>query len=163
VPLVHFSTDYVFDGSGGRPWREDDPTCPLSAYGASKLAGEHEVRSAGGPHLIICTSWVYDAAGSNFLRTIARLAPEREELRIVADQVGAPNSARLIAGVVADILSAPRSSPSALLHRAASSTCRHRGRDDLARFCHSDRCLISERNISGRAYVTKFVPSLRSH
>jgi dTDP-4-dehydrorhamnose reductase len=118
VPLVHFSTDYVFDGSGDRPRREDDPTGPLSAYGASKLAGEHEVRSAGGPHLIIRTSWVYDAAGSNFLRTIARLAREREELRIVADQVGAPNSARLIAGVVTDILS---DSPPLLAERFAAS------------------------------------------
>jgi dTDP-4-dehydrorhamnose reductase len=104
VPLVHFSTDYVFDGSGERPWREDDPTGPLSAYGASKLAGEDGIRSAGGPHLIIRTSWVCAAVGSNFLHTIARLTRERRELRIVADQVGAPTSARLIAGVVADIL-----------------------------------------------------------
>ena len=108
VPLVHFSTDYVFDGSGERPWREDDPTGPLSAYGASKLAGEDAIRAAGGPHLIVRTSWVYAAGGSNFLRTIARLARERKELRIVADQVGAPTSARLIAGVVADILSNSR-------------------------------------------------------
>jgi dTDP-4-dehydrorhamnose reductase len=105
VPLVHFSTDYVFDGSGERPWREDDQTGPLSAYGASKLAGEQAIRSAGGPHLIIRTSWVYAARGTNFLRTIARLAQERTELRIVADQFGAPTSARLLAGVVADILS----------------------------------------------------------
>jgi dTDP-4-dehydrorhamnose reductase len=104
VPLVHFSTDYVFDGSGVRPWREDDPTGPLSVYGASKLAGEQAIRSAGGPHLIIRTSWVYAAHGSNFLRTIARLARERTELRIVADQFGAPTSARLIAAAVADIL-----------------------------------------------------------
>jgi dTDP-4-dehydrorhamnose reductase len=106
VPLIHFSTDYVFDGAGERPWREDDPTNPLSAYGASKLAGEDAVRSAGGPHLIIRTSWVYAASGTNFLRTIARLAKERIELRIVADQFGAPTSARLIAKVVADIVSA---------------------------------------------------------
>jgi dTDP-4-dehydrorhamnose reductase len=108
VPLVHFSTDYVFDGSGERPWSEDDPTGPLSAYGASKLAGEHAIRSADGPHLIIRTSWVYAAVGSNFLRTIARLARERKELRIVADQAGTPTSAQLIAGVVADILSSRR-------------------------------------------------------
>jgi dTDP-4-dehydrorhamnose reductase len=108
VPLVHFSTDYVFDGAGERPWREDDPTGPLSAYGESKLAGEDAIRSAGGPHLIIRTSWVYAAVGSNFLRTIARLARERKELRIVADQIGAPTPARLIAGVVANILSEGR-------------------------------------------------------
>jgi dTDP-4-dehydrorhamnose reductase len=104
VPLIHFSTDYVFDGSGGRPWREDDPTGPLSAYGASKLAGEDAIRSAGGPYLIVRTSWVYAAVGSNFLRTIARLARERTELRIVADQIGAPTSARLVADVVAEIV-----------------------------------------------------------
>jgi len=104
VPLVHFSTDYVFDGSGTRPWREDDPTGPLSVYGASKLAGEQAVRAAGGVHLIIRTSWVYAATGANFLRTIGRLARERTELRIVADQIGAPTSARLIAQAVAQII-----------------------------------------------------------
>jgi dTDP-4-dehydrorhamnose reductase len=104
VPLIHFSTDYVFDGSGTRPWREDDPTGPLSVYGASKLAGEHAVRAAGGPHLIVRTSWVYAARGTNFLRTIVRLARERTELRIVADQWGAPTSARLIADAVAGIV-----------------------------------------------------------
>ena len=117
VPFIHFSTDYVFDGSGERPWREDDPTGPLSAYGASKLAGEQAIRSAGGSHLIIRTSWVYAAQGSNFLRTIVRLAQQRAELRVVADQFGAPTSARLIAGVVADML---RSSP-LLAERFAAS------------------------------------------
>jgi dTDP-4-dehydrorhamnose reductase len=106
APLVHFSTDYVFDGSGERAWREDDPTGPLSVYGASKLAGEEAVRAAGGAHLIIRTSWVYAATGSNFLRTIMRLAQERKDLRIVADQFGAPTSAGLIAGVVDRILTA---------------------------------------------------------
>lgn len=106
VPFIHFSTDYVFDGAGTRAWREDDSTSPLSTYGASKLAGEEAVRSAGGPHLIVRTSWVYAARGANFLRTIARLAKERSELRIVADQVGAPTSARLIAATVASILDA---------------------------------------------------------
>jgi dTDP-4-dehydrorhamnose reductase len=106
VPLVHFSTDYVFDGSGERPWREDDRTGPLSAYGASKLAGEDAVRAAGGTHLIIRTSWVYAAKGANFLRTIVRLAAERKELRIVADQCGAPTSAEVIAEAVSGILAA---------------------------------------------------------
>ncbi len=104
VPLIHFSTDYVFDGSAKRPWREDDNAGPLSVYGASKFAGENAVRSAGGPHLIVRTSWVYAATGSNFLRTIVRLAREREELRIVADQFGAPTSARLIANAIAGII-----------------------------------------------------------
>lgn len=102
VPMVHFSTDYVFDGSGDRPWREDDPTAPLSVYGASKLAGETAVREAGGSHLVIRTSWVFASKGKNFLNTIVRLARERSELRIVADQVGAPTSARSLAeGLIA--------------------------------------------------------------
>jgi dTDP-4-dehydrorhamnose reductase len=110
VPLLHFSTDYVFDGSGERPWREEDQTGPLSAYGASKLAGEDAVRAAGGTHLVIRTSWVYAAKGANFLRTIARLAGERRELRIVADQFGAPTSAGVIADAVVGIVAGGRSS-----------------------------------------------------
>ncbi|WP_024516277.1 dTDP-4-dehydrorhamnose reductase [Bradyrhizobium sp. Tv2a-2] len=104
VPLIHFSTDYVFDGQGEEPWREDSRTGPLSVYGASKLAGEQVIRDAGGPHLIVRTSWVYAATGSNFLRTIARLARERTELRVVADQVGSPTSANLIAAIVTSLL-----------------------------------------------------------
>jgi dTDP-4-dehydrorhamnose reductase len=104
VPLVHFSTDYVFDGSGDRPWRETDATNPLSVYGASKFAGEEGIRAAGGTFLIIRTSWVYSATGKNFLMTIARLARERKELRIVCDQIGAPTSAALIANAVTSFL-----------------------------------------------------------
>ncbi|MGY3614464.1 dTDP-4-dehydrorhamnose reductase [Bradyrhizobium sp. USDA 10063] len=104
APLVHFSTDYVFDGSGDKPWREDSPTNPLSAYGASKLAGDTAIQAAGGPHLIARTSWVYAAKGANFLRTIARLAGERKELRIVADQIGAPTTASAIADAIARIV-----------------------------------------------------------
>ena len=105
VPLFHFSTDYVFDGSGDKPWREDSSPGPLSVYGASKLAGDEAIRAANGPHLIVRTSWIYAHEGVNFLRTIARLAGERKELRIVADQIGAPTSARVIARAVAEILS----------------------------------------------------------
>lgn len=106
VPLVHFSTDYVFDGQGETPWREDSAPAPLSAYGASKLAGEEAIRAGNGLHLIVRTSWVYAATGVNFLRTIARLACERTELKIVADQIGAPTSGRVIADAVAGILAA---------------------------------------------------------
>jgi dTDP-4-dehydrorhamnose reductase len=105
VPLIHFSTDYVFSGSGERAWREDDTPQPLSVYGATKLAGENEIRGAGGRFLIVRTSWVYAAEGKNFLRTIARLARQRIELRIVADQIGAPTSAALIGSVVSGMLS----------------------------------------------------------
>jgi dTDP-4-dehydrorhamnose reductase len=104
IPVVHFSTDYVFDGTGTAPWRENDRPAPLSVYGASKLAGEDAIRAAGGPHLIVRTSWVYAAKGANFLRTIARLARERRDLRIVADQYGAPTSARVIADAVAGMI-----------------------------------------------------------
>jgi dTDP-4-dehydrorhamnose reductase len=104
VPLVHSSTDYLVDGSGNAPWLEDSRPAPLSVYGASKLAGEQAIRDAGGRHLIVRTSWVYAAEGRNFLCTIARLARERRELRIVSDQFGAPTSAQIIADVVTSIL-----------------------------------------------------------
>lgn len=108
VPLVHFSTDYVFDGSGEAPWREEDACRPLSSYGRSKWEGEKAIKSSGAPHLIIRTSWVYAASGANFLRTIERLARERDELRVVADQFGAPTSASSIAEAVSAILARRR-------------------------------------------------------
>jgi dTDP-4-dehydrorhamnose reductase len=102
--VVHYSTDYVFDGSSTRPYREDDATAPLGAYGRSKLAGENALRASGARHLIVRTAWVYAARGHNFLRTMLRLAGERDELRIVADQTGAPTPARLIADSTATML-----------------------------------------------------------
>ena len=104
VPLIQLSTDFVFSGAGARPWREDDVPLPLSVYGATKLAGEQEVQAAGGSHLILRTQWVYAARGRNFVRSIASLARERNELRVVADQVGAPTSAALLAQAIAGIL-----------------------------------------------------------
>jgi dTDP-4-dehydrorhamnose reductase len=92
--LIHYSTDYVFDGTQPTPYREDDPTGPVSAYGRSKLAGEMAVRASGCAHLVIRTSWVYTSRGRNFLRTILRLAAERPELRIVDDQRGSLRSPR---------------------------------------------------------------------
>lgn len=104
VPLVHYSTDYVFDGQGTRPYREDDATAPLGVYGASKLAGEEAIRAAGGRHLIFRTAWVYAAHSANFLRTMLRVGAERDVLRVVADQVGTPTPAALIADVTAQAL-----------------------------------------------------------
>jgi len=102
--LVHYSTDYVFDGGATRPYREDDATAPPGAYGASKLAGEDAIRASGARHAILRTAWVYAAHGKNFLLTMLRLANERDELRVVADQFGAPTPARWIADATADVI-----------------------------------------------------------
>ena len=109
--VVHYSTDYVFDGRADAPYREDDPPAPLNVYGRTKLAGEEAVRAAGAPYLIFRTSWVYSARGSNFLRTMLRLAGERSELKIVDDQVGAPTWARSIAEITAAALGAGGTGP----------------------------------------------------
>ena len=106
--LVHYSTDYVFDGSGNTPWREDSPTGPLNVYGRSKLAGEEAIRASGCRHLILRTSWVYGARGGNFARTMLKLAQEREQLRVIDDQVGAPTGADLLADLTAHLLRATR-------------------------------------------------------
>ena len=98
---VHYSTDYVFDGAGSRPYRENDATAPLGVYGRSKLEGENVLRASGCDHLILRTAWVYAARSHNFLHTMLRLARERDELRVVGDQRGAPTPARLIAAATA--------------------------------------------------------------
>jgi len=106
--MVHYSTDYVFDGTAPAARVEDDPTGPLNVYGASKLAGEQAIAAAGIPHLIFRTSWVYGMRGKNFLLTMLRLARERDELRVVADQHGAPTWSRTIADTSALVLAQAR-------------------------------------------------------
>jgi dTDP-4-dehydrorhamnose reductase len=117
--LVHYSTDYVFDGSGEQPWKEDDATGPLGVYGKSKLAGEQAIAASGCKHLILRTSWVYDATGKNFFNTMLRLGKEREELRIVSDQFGAPSYAPHLAAHtlhLLDIAATQERFPSGVYH-----------------------------------------------
>jgi len=103
VPLIHLSTDYVFDGKATTPYRENDPTGPINAYGLSKASGEAAVRASQPQHIILRTSWVYASHGHNFLRTMLRLARERDEVAVVADQYGAPTAARDIAAALVTI------------------------------------------------------------
>jgi dTDP-4-dehydrorhamnose reductase len=120
--LVHYSTDYVFDGGGKQAWLEADATAPLSVYGASKLAGEQAIMAAACQHLIFRTSWVYGARGNNFVKTMLKLAQERDSLKVVNDQIGAPTGADLLADVTAHAISTALQQPnvSGLYHLVAS-------------------------------------------
>lgn len=109
--LVHYSTDYVFDGSGDQPRSEDAPTGPLSVYGQTKLEGEDAIRASGCKHLILRTSWVYAARGGNFAKTMLRLAGERERLTVIDDQIGAPTGADLLADLTAQMLRTAMAQP----------------------------------------------------
>ena len=113
--LLHYSTDYVFDGSGSKPWEEADPTGPLSVYGRTKLEGEQRIAAQCAQHLILRTSWVYAARGGNFAKTMLRLAAERERLTVINDQFGAPTGAELLADVTAHMLRSALTAPAARL------------------------------------------------
>lgn len=102
--LIHYSTDYIFDGSGERPWQEDDAPNPINAYGRTKLAGEEAIRAVDAAHIILRVCWVHGVHGANFVKTMLRLAAQRPELSIVNDQFGAPTSARVIADATANLL-----------------------------------------------------------
>jgi dTDP-4-dehydrorhamnose reductase len=119
--MIHYSTNYVFDGSGTRPWREDDAAAPLNAYGVSKLEGERRVAGNCNKHLILRTSWLYGARGGNFARTMLRLATERERLTVIDDQFGAPTGADLLADATAHAVRAciANAAPAGIYHVAA--------------------------------------------
>ena len=110
--LIHYSTDYVFDGEGDKAWQESDQTDPLSIYGATKLEGEQLIQASGCMHLIFRTSWVYGARGGNFAKTMLRLAKERDSLKVIDDQIGAPTGADLLADVTAHAIRTARQNPS---------------------------------------------------
>jgi dTDP-4-dehydrorhamnose reductase len=118
--LLHYSTDYVFDGSGSQPWQETDTTGPLSVYGQTKLEGEQRIQAACRKHLIFRTSWVYAARGGNFAKTMLRLAKERERLTVINDQFGAPTGAELLADVSAHALRSATPEQAGVYHLAAS-------------------------------------------
>jgi len=120
--LVHYSTDYVFDGSGSQPWKESDPTCPLNTYGATKLEGEQLIALHCARHLIFRTSWVYAARGNNFAKTLLSLAKERDSLTVIDDQTGAPTGADLLADITAHAIKQTLRSPElvGLYHLVAS-------------------------------------------
>ena len=119
--LVHYSTDYVFDGNGTKPWKETDPTAPINIYGSTKLEGEKAVINSGCKHLIFRTSWVYSAHGKNFIKTIIHLAQSRDYLSIIDDQIGAPTGAELLADVTTHSIYTALRQPhvSGLYHLAA--------------------------------------------
>lgn len=153
--LVHYSTDYVFDGSGTRPWTEADRPQPLSAYGRSKLAGEEAIRASGCRHLILRTSWVHSAHGTNFARTMLRLSRERPSLRVVADQVGAPTGADLVADATAHALAAHARNPAlgGTYHLAASG--------ETSWYAYAERVIAAAR-AAGRAVLTTSVEPVTS-
>jgi dTDP-4-dehydrorhamnose reductase len=164
--LVHYSTDYVFDGTSSVPYRENDPAAPQNAYGASKLAGEAAVRESGCRHLLLRTSWVYGSDGGSFMRAILKLATERETLEVVTDQRGAPTDAALVAGVTALCLerllsdrALALSAPGTYHLAAGGSTTRH----EWARYLVAESIKLGAqlatapervRPVSGSAYPT---------
>lgn len=142
--LVHVSTDYVFDGSGNRPYREQDATAPLGVYGRTKLAGEQEVLASGCRHVILRTAWLYAPFGKNFCKTMLRLTAERPEVRVVFDQVGTPTYAADLAAVIAGILARGQDKTHAgLYHYANEGVCSwYDFAHEIARLAGHDTCRV---------------------
>ena len=162
--LVHYSTDYVFDGGKTDPYSEDDRPNPQSVYGRSKLAGEDAVRASGCAHVILRTSWVYGVHGGNFVKTVLRLARERDELRIVADQFGAPTWARRLALCSAEILRQCRANPDdasrhGLFHlTAAGRTNWHEYAEEIVRLARQYDAALQDKALTIRAIATHEYP-----
>jgi dTDP-4-dehydrorhamnose reductase len=145
--VVHYSTDYVFDGESTRPYREDDATASLGVYGRSKLAGEEALRASGCAHLVLRTAWVYGARGGNFLRTMLRLARERDRLTVVDDQRGAPTSSRLIAATTAAVLKQWRDGDAA--RREGYNGVWHLAADGETTWCGFARAIVARTAAAG--------------
>lgn len=152
--MIHYSTDYVFDGTGQAAWREDDAPNPLSAYGRSKLAGERAVGAAGGAHVILRTSWVYGRHGGNFMLTILRLAQQRDELRVVADQFGAPTWSRTVAAGTAQVIQQAWADPSARRRAAEWSGVYHLTNGGVTTWHGFAQALVEQApELAGRRHV----------
>jgi dTDP-4-dehydrorhamnose reductase len=152
IPLIHISTDYVFDGTKGSPYLEEDPISPLGVYGRSKAEGESAVRRALDRHLIIRTSWLFSAHGANFVKTVMRLAAERDDLRIVDDQFGSPTSAADLAGAllsIADRLGAGVELPWGTYHYCGSG---------VTSWCGLARCVLETLVAQGRMSSFRLTP-----
>ncbi len=149
--LVHYSTDYVFDGAGHAPYTEDSPTAPLGVYGRTKLAGEQAIQASGCNHLILRTAWLYSSQGHNFYRTMLRLASERDELRVVDDQIGSPTYARNVAEATAQMLVAMADGDG---FRSGLSGVYHVTSQGSVSWCGFARRIIEMAGLGGRVRVT---------
>lgn len=154
--MIHYSTDYVFDGTKSRPYTETDTPNPLSVYGCSKLAGDQAIQATGVPHYIFRTSWVYGARGQNFLRTMLRVGRERPELRIVNDQIGAPTWARFIADMTAQVLSKVSGNPDQAKEKSGLYNLTASG--STSWFGFAEAIFLEARSVTPDANVPKLIP-----
>lgn len=157
--LIHYSTDYVFDGTKASPYVESDTPNPQSVYGRTKLAGEQAIQAVGGKHLILRTSWVYGVHGGNFVKTILRLVKERSELRIVADQYGAPTWARLLAESTAQIIAGYSEDKSGVYHLTPSGrTNWHQFAEEIVRLAREYDDVLKDKSLTIHPIATHEYP-----